>query len=366
MAEQLTRAFDQWASRPNDQRFLTIDELRDAVEARKTESWTTPVEVRDLAMQAETDGYKPLGLQVAVDTMAQGTKILNPTHWAFGQLAHYAGAPPSYLRKLTPELAAINVQWGLENIPQRDNALVLGQSNGTHMLRSMTSQSYGRIWDIDVVDTVREVNHDDKWKVPASSYTTENPRRATTLYASDRDVFIFLVDPDNPLDVNGETLFRGFFAWNSEVGSAVFGLSTFLYRYICDNRIVWGAQNVQELRIRHNAGAPDRFKSEGAEYLQRYSEASTAETVQAITAAQNRELTKTEKDDGDWASWLRRRGFGKNEANDAVKAAESEEGGARSLWDIVNGVTATARRIPHTDQRVKLESAAGRLLASVS
>ena len=25
----------------------------------------------------------------------------------------------------------------------------------------------------------------------------------------------------------------------------MFGLSTFLYRYVCDNRMIWGASNVQ-------------------------------------------------------------------------------------------------------------------------
>ena len=34
----------------------------------------------------------------------------------------------------------------------------------------------------------------------------------------------------------------------------------------------------------------------------------------------------------------------------------------RSLWDIVNGITASARQIRHTEERVKVETAAGRLM----
>ncbi len=60
-----------------------------------------------------------------------------------------------------------------------------------------------------------------------------NPLRATTLYASDRDVFIFLVDDRNPISFEADgvkrNLFRGFMVWNSEVGSHRFGLMTFLY-----------------------------------------------------------------------------------------------------------------------------------------
>ena len=92
------------------------------------------------------------------------------------------------------------------------------------------------------------MNHGN-WQVPAASYADANPKRATTLYGSDRDVFIFLVDPDNPIEHGEDTLFRGFYTWNSEVGAATFGLATFLYRFVCDNRIIWGAQDFKELRI---------------------------------------------------------------------------------------------------------------------
>src|SRR5204862_718616 len=105
-------------------------------------------------------------------------------------------------------------------------------------------------------------------------------------YASDRDVFIFLVDPNNPVEVDGEVLYRGFYTWNSEVGSAVFGLTTFLYRYVCDNRIIWGATDVKELRIRHTGGAPERFAWEGQRFLTRYAEESTAKIAAGVTAAQ--------------------------------------------------------------------------------
>ena len=40
------------------------------------------------------------------------------------------------------------------------------------------------------VDAIRRANQDGYWKVPAASYSTSNPKRATTLYASDRDVFL--------------------------------------------------------------------------------------------------------------------------------------------------------------------------------
>lgn len=359
----LTVASRQWASRPDDQRFLSLAELKESVLQRKRESWTATPATAD--MRVIPHDNNSLAIQV-YDPSHGETRDLEPTNWAFGQLAAYAGAPASYLRKLPAELAAINLQWGLERAPQRDDALVLAQTNGHNQLRAMTSTSYGRIWDHQVVESVERVNEDGRWQVPAASYTTTNPRRATTLYASDRDVFIFLVDPENPIEVGGEQLFRGFYTWNSEVGSATFGLTTFLYRFVCDNRIIWGATDVKELRIRHTGGAPERFAYEGARYLRRYAEETTVKAIEGIKAAQNTEIPVNKGTGATVESWLQTRGFTKAQAKGASEAAVAEEGGARSIWDIVNGITAYARSVPHTDERVSLETKAGKLMEAVA
>jgi hypothetical protein len=292
--------------------------------------------------------------------------VVSPSHWGFGQLAQYANAPAAYLRRLPAPLAAINLQWGLERDGLRDEALILGQSNGEHVLRAVTSTSYGRIWDREVVAAVERVNANGRWQVPAASYAGTNPKRATTLYASDRDVFLFLVDPLHPIEVPGARgpLYRGFMTWNSEVGAAVFGLTTFLYRTVCDNRIIWGATDVRELRIRHTGGAPERFAHEGARYLARYADEGTGSIVGAIKAAQAFEAPATAEKG--WAGWLAQRGFTAKQAEASVAAAQAEEGEVRSLWDIVNGATAMARAIPHTDERVRVETLAGKLLATVA
>lgn len=360
MANLMT-ASKQWSSRPNDERFLSLDELEQHVANRKQESWTTAPLTNHLRVQTDSDGE----IGVRVNCRVKGEQILKPTNWAFNQLAQYAQAPAAYLRTLAPELAAINLQYGLERNPLRQDGLILAQTNGSNQLRALTSTSYGRIWDIDVVKAVKRVNGDGRWQIPSSSYTTSNPLRATTLYASDRDVFIFLVDPKRIIEVNGEKLYRGFFAWNSEVGSAVFGLTTFLYRYICDNRIVWGATEIKELRIRHTGGAPERFAYEGERYLKAYAEESTQKLIDGIKAAQNTEIPLNKGNDETVADWLRKRGFTKTEATGAVDAAKAEEGKVRSVWDIVNGVTAYARSVAYTDKRVELETKAGKLMEIV-
>lgn len=363
----ITRASSEWANRPDDERYLSLSDLKAAVLQRKHESWTSEGEPGKLII-LPSEGNK-IGVQVHNRATGQDL-VLAPTHFAFGQLAQYAQAPGSFLRTQPAELASIILQWNLENRAVRENVLTLAQSNGEHKLRAMTSTSYGRIWDSQVVDAVEKVNPNGEWKIPAASYSATKPKRATTLYASDRDVFIFLVNESYPVEVAGEQLFRGFYTWNSEVGAQTFGLSTFLYRYVCDNRMIWGATNVQELRIRHTGGAPERFAHEGARYLKRYANESNLFLSETIKKAQAYELPASEraqdkKSEG-WAGWLKAKGFTDTLAKNAVAAAQAEEGQARSLWDIINGVTAHARSIPHTDARVELERKAGKLLEVVA
>lgn len=363
VAQNLTQASREWATRPDDQRFLTLEELAASVSQRKGESWTAAPLTKDLRVLPTEAG----GLVVDVYDPTKGERReLTPTNWSFAQLAGNAAAPAAYLRKLPAELAAINLQWGLEHANPREEALVLARSNGSNELRAMTSTSYGRIWDIDVVKGVQKANESGRWHVPAASYSTKNPKRATTLYASDRDVFMFMVDEKNPIEHKGEQLFRGFMTWNSEVGAATFGLTTFLYRYVCDNRIIWGATDVNELKIRHTSGAPERFGYEGAKFLRRYAEESTAGVVAQIEAAKNAEIPTNPGTGKTVESWLQSRGFTKGQAKASVDAAQAEEGSARSVWDIVNGVTAYARSVPFTNERVALETAAGKLLDAVT
>src|SRR3546814_13777575 len=90
-----------------------------------------------------------------------------------------------------------------------------------------------------------------RWKVPGVldwSNMHYNPyvdvsRDTTTLYASDRDVFLFLVDDTHPIEAgklpNGEPdlYFRGFYSWNSEVGAKTLGMATFYLRRSEERRV---------------------------------------------------------------------------------------------------------------------------------
>jgi len=355
----LMQASHEWRTRPDDQRFLSLEDLHASVSQRKTESWTATPSLKDLRVAVNEEDA--IFVDIFDPSHGQRRQVA-PSNWGFNQLCQYASAPAAYMRKLPAQLAAIDIQYGLEKMSMRDDALMLCQTNGHDSLRAVTSTSYVRIWDSKVVEAVQRVNADGRWQIPAASYAAHNPKRATTLYASDRDVFIFLVDPKNPIEVNGETLFRGFFTWNSEVGAATFGLTTFLYRTVCDNRMIWGATDVKELRIRHTGGAPERFAYEGHRYLEQYGNESTAQIVEGISKAQSTAIPINKGKNETVQDWLQDRGFTKAAAQASVDSANAEEGKARTIWDIVNGVTAYARSIPRTDERIELEAKAGKLM----
>jgi uncharacterized protein with GYD domain len=52
-----------------------------------------------------------------------------------------------------------------------------------------------------VVAAVQRINQDNRWHVPLKSYKRQNSKQATTLYASDRDLFVFLVDEARPIEL---------------------------------------------------------------------------------------------------------------------------------------------------------------------
>jgi hypothetical protein len=158
---------------------------------------------------------------------------------------------------------------------------------------------------------------------------------------------------------------RGFYVWNSEVGSATFGLATFTYDDVCDNRIIWGQADFAELRIRHTSGGPHRFVAQAAPQLRAYGNAGTGDVVATVRAAKAREVGR---DKDAVLAWMKQRGFTLPEAGAAYTAAQRDKRGynPRTVWGLVQGMTDVAHGIAHTDDRVALESRAGRLLEAVA
>jgi hypothetical protein len=289
---------------------------------------------------------------------------------------HLVGAPTSYLRQLPAALSAINLQHGLLS-HRAELVKTLETDNGRVELRAVTGPDYGRIWDHELVAAVMKIAGDGtgatRWKVPGVmdwSTMTHNPfvdvtKDTTTLYASDRDVFLFLVDDTNPIeagrlpDGSPDLYFRGFYCWNSEVGSKTLGIASFYLRAVCMNRNLWGVENFEEITIRHSKFAAQRFAHEAAA-LTSFANSSPAPFIAGIKAARARIVART---DDDRESFLRKGGFSKSETAKIIETVLGEESRKpESVFDFVQGITALARTKSHQDARLELEGKATRLM----
>ena len=361
----LNAASRQWASRPADERFVSLPAMADAMATVRAQSrnvvvGSRKIEVRPTADDSGLEVWGPNGHGYA------------PSHYAFGQLAQRADAPAGYLRKLPAPMAADAINFGLQFLRSQEDIGILLQRNGSDTIRAATGPKYGRIWNEDVINPLIDHVGDGvsgNWRIPgdfgrAIVPTIEN----TTLFAGDRDMFVFLADEERRIEIpnrrNGESgsLARGFFVWNSEVGASTFGLATFLFDYVCSNRIVWGATEYKELKIRHSANAPDRFFAEIAPALQTYTESSDRKILETVTAAQAKSLGTRD----DVAEFLSKR-FGPRRVASLQAAHMLEESRpVETLWDAVTAATAVARGIAWQDDRVELEREAGKLLDLVA
>lgn len=350
---ELRRASNEWSKRPADQRFKSLEELHEFCEASRATAKVATLPLSGMRVEADDGDIKLLGKANIPATF---------TNWAFGQLCQKLQAPAGYLRQLPATLAAQNINHGLAKVNDSEPSKLYFH-NGTTPLRlhAITSEKYTRIFDNDITRRLLDLSRETNWQPAPAAFDGSRG-----LYASDHDLFAFMVDNTRRIfekDPNGG-LSRGFFMWNSEVGAASFGIMSFLYEYVCGNHIVWGASGVQELRIRHVGNADDRAFSELRGELRRYSDSSATELEEKITHAKTVELGKDKNAVLD-ALFGKIAGLSKRDAADSFDLAEqhiSWYGAPTTVWGMVNGITHLAKDLPHADERVKLERAAGKVM----
>lgn len=356
----LMQASHQWATRPADERFLSLTALRDHTQQVKARATARRIaSQRILAVPSDSD-HEALFVQQYDEAPA---KI---THWAFGQLAQRAGAPAGYLRDLPAPIAADCINYGLKFTRDNTDLATLSSDGGNGAtLLAVTGPNYGRVWNHTIAQSLVSRFGDGisgDFRVPGEfgkrvPVTLAN----TTIYASDRDMFVFLADEEHRIEVKNRrnggpgTLSRGFFLWNSEVGSTSFGVATFLFDYVCCNRIVWGAEEYRELRLRHTSRAPQRWVDDVLPVLNEYANSETRSTVKQIESAQKAKID-------DVSEFLNKR-FSRGVASAMMAThVQEEQRPVETLWDAATAVTAYAKGVLYQNERVGLEREAGKIL----
>jgi hypothetical protein len=355
----LMQASNQWANRPADERFTSLLDMKAHFATQRAISKAVVASTRSIELVPDADN---VGLQV----VGKAGVGYAPSHMAFGQLATLAGAPAGYLRTLPSPLAADALNYGLQYNRDVEDVGLLLTAGDSKTLRAATGPRYGRIWNDEVAGALVKAFGDgvsgDGFRVPGEFGREVKVTKAnTTLFAGDRDMFVFLADEKNRIEIpnrrDGQhgSLARGFFVWNSEVGSATFGIASFLFDYVCCNRIVWGAEEFKQVTIRHTASAPDKWIEEMRPALESYMNSGTGSVVKAIEDARSKRLDNV-------GEFLAKR-YGAKMGKAIEVAHMADEGRpVETMWDVVTGATAYARGIENQDARVALERDAGSLM----
>lgn len=279
----LMTAHNNWASRPADERFESIDSL----EAAATKKRINSVEANMLGANLK---FEPVGDDGII---VKGKKaVADISHLAIRQIATDLSVPVGILdhEKLPTSMICdiLNERVKRTYDPSDEVKLLLDKPNDQFNIRCVTSDSYTRFWDDQTIPFMRKLEKNG-WSIPPARPALQNQpgiRKATKedvlklskvsaglainegdniapagLYMGDRDMFAFFVDDTNPVeDGFGNPLMRGCFLYNSEVGTGSFKITTFIMQGVCGNHIVWGAQDIVQVNYKHVGQVHSRIR----------------------------------------------------------------------------------------------------------
>lgn len=358
----LTQASHQWATRPDDERYVSLYAMGAHFRQMREESQQVVAPNRTIEVVPVAGDMK--GLQVADPAGGDGFDL---THWSFGQLCGLTNAPAGWLRTMPSPYVADGLNISLRFKREvEDIGLLLRVGSEGKTLRAATGPTFGRVWNSDLVERLIALfgnGLDGHWRVPGEfGKDIVVTKQNTTLFGSDRDMFVFLADEHRKVEIkdrrNGTPglMSRGFFLKNSEVGGGYLESDTFYFDHACCNRIVWGVEGFKTVKIRHTAGAPLRFVEEIQPVLEAYANGPASRIEEAVAAAKKAKLDK------DLDEFLAER-FSKNLVPILTNIHQVEEQRPiETLWDVATAASAYARSIPRQDDRVEIERKAGAVL----
>ena len=386
-----------WASRPPDQCFDSLEEMHTFCSDYRYRSETVGAELSslrilphhergdDLALfgvgEAQRSRKGGQGLRLASSSGAR--KDSKPegigfTNFSFSQLCSNLLCPSDFISTLPSNMASDVMNFKLKQLEKaggKQSKLLLQKEfpNGgkgkkkkeSVILRAATSNIYDRLWNSQVTEFLLKVNRNLKgrFQPPVENWKGEG---GTGLYASDRDMFAFLVDKEKQLDVSGAELVRGFYISNNEVGSGSLRFCMFLCDYICGNHIIWDVSEAITIAARHAGNAAtDTFNNllPLAIAFQISKKASIDEDK--VKNAQKTILGKDKEKTVDFV--FEKRIASRRLAEAAWVSSDHREGvNPNSAWGMICGLTAMARQVEHYDKRAAIESGAAKLMLGVA
>lgn len=386
MTQNLHAASRQWADRPDDERFSSLEDMLAATKHFHDQASEAVIPFDTLRVEAADDEVQLLG---------RTGKPAKFSHYAFTQFAQHAHAPADYLRTLPATLACQNLNHGLKaHAGDKFDARLLFHQNGGLLLRAVSSELYQRIWNYELVERLIPMQ-EKGWRVPPARPARAGQagtRQATEddvlqvrdgggglsinvgdliapagLYASDRDMFVFMINEENRInDGTSAGLSRGFFMESTEVqvGKA-WKMTMFLLRHACGNHICWCTQNVMELTVKHIGHGRDRAFHNLVIEAKKYAESSAQDEERKVIAAKRFTIGGTKDEVIDKLFSMRIQALGRRKLEAAYDLAEENvdtDGAPSSAWGMAQGITRLSQESPHMSERTALDRAAGKVM----
>jgi predicted GNAT family acetyltransferase len=335
----LTHAHRELFRRAPDERYSSLASLAEFCREQKIRSidrWQPP---QHLSIQTQ-------GEQLVVCAGSDGAFHMN--EWSFGQLCSLARVSKDTVNRLYPETATRVFGETLPTGQKPMQLLTTGES-----LRSIHGVSYTRLWNLDLVNVLREF---------ATDFTPpqEGMNGATGLYAGEQDLFAFLIDPTGWTEIDGQTFAPGLFAWNSEVGKRSIGVSTFWFQSVCANHLVWDATEVLEITRKHTAGVHDALHDvrRAIESLVTKRDERRDGFVRVMKKAMNESLGSNADE---VEKVLQKQGINRQLAKEALGIAREQ--GRFTIFSLVDALTRIAQQRVNAGERLEADQQAAGLLA---
>lgn len=337
----LTAANRELYRRGPDEIFGSLSELHDHCRQERqysTDLWQMPhtlqpqVHEGELLVPLEKGGHAAL------------------TDWSFSQLCRLSGISKETINRVQPETARLAFR---DTLPQSDKPVQLlttGQS-----IRSLHGLSYTRLWNAELLETVRDVA--PEFQPPQTAYNG-----GTGLYCGEQDMFCFLIDPTGWIEIGGEEFAPGFFVWNSEVGRRSLGLQTFWFQRVCANHIVWDAVQVVDFSRKHTANVRDGLL-EIRRHIETLVAKRDARRDQFAHVLQKAMHTRLGTEADDVAKELFKHGIPQHYIRDALEIARAQ--GGFTIFALVDALTRLTQRVSFAADRTDADVKVAGLLSLV-
>lgn len=365
----------QWATRPDQERFWNVDELKTARKALRAESFARVTPWAHLEVVPQGDGLAVVG---------ETKTPASITHWGFSALSSYASAPADYLRTLSADTAAKAINESLRSNRPQGSANVLIRANGTTELRAIASERYARVWDDDFLTFAEALTAQGWMNPPAWAVNGVRAKACESsdtfdgslvkvgdkispsgVYASDRDVFVFLVDPSRSIQTpGGRTQWRGIVLQNSEVRAGACKASGFLFDTVCGNHNLFGYSEVFEMNFRH-VGDVSAKLIDGFSRMQAFAAADLSAEKEIIDHAAKMLIAENVKDVIDVIYSKRSIGATRGQLESAqVIASTGVYGDPRTPWAVSQAMTQLSQSAAYAADRVAYDRTASKVLAA--